>query len=276
MVLRAGLPAVRQLFGAGTKFVGTQPLQLLALAEENAEVRSKELVAGACQEIAIQSANVNRAMRRVVYSVNERHGACCVRQSHNFLHIVDGAHRVGSPSHRYHASIAANLRRQVEHIKGAIARLDVGGANLYTALFQAHPRRDIGVVVQTAHQQLVPALQVSAQGTTQSEGQGGHVGAENDFIGRAVEEVSHGGARIGNHLIGALAGDEGPAGIRVVRRQVIGYRVNHALRDLSTAWSVEEDGRLAVDLLMQRRKLLTHPLADRVCAPVRRFLHLWT
>src|ERR1035437_3074435 len=66
VVLRAGFPAIRQLLGAGAKFVGTQALQLLAFAEKNAEVRPEELVAGARQEIAINSADVNRPMRRVM------------------------------------------------------------------------------------------------------------------------------------------------------------------------------------------------------------------
>ena len=71
--------------GAGAKFVGTQPLQLLALAEENSEVRPEELVAGARQEVAIQSANVNRPMRRVMYRIDEGHGTGRMRQPHNLV-----------------------------------------------------------------------------------------------------------------------------------------------------------------------------------------------
>ena len=182
-----------------------------------------------------------------------------MRQPHNLVNIVDCAHGVGSPPDGHHAGVAANLRREVEHVKGAIARLDVGRAHLHPALLQAYPGRDIRVMIQAAHQQLVPALQLSAQGATQGKGQRRHVGAEDHLVGCAIEEVRHRGARIGNHPIGALAGEECTPGVRVACGEVIGNRVNHALRHLGTARSIEERGRLAVHRPMQRRKLLTHP-----------------
>ena len=50
-------PSGRVASRAGTKFVGTKPLQLLALAEKNTEVRPEELVAGACQKITVNGAD---------------------------------------------------------------------------------------------------------------------------------------------------------------------------------------------------------------------------
>ncbi len=260
MVLRSRFPTVWQLLSAGAEFVGTKPLQLLTLAEENAEVWAEELVAGTRQEVAIESANINRPMRRVMYGVDERHGTRFMRQPHNFLNIVDGANGVGRPSHRYHAGVAANFRREVKHIKRAIGWLDVSGANLHPTLLEANPGRNICVVIEATHQQLVPALQLPTQGATQGEGQRRHVGAEDHFIACAVEEVRHGGTRIGNHLISALTGDERPAGVCIVPGKIIGDRVNHALRDLRAARGIEEHGRPPVHRLMQRRKLSPHPI----------------
>ncbi len=128
-------------------------------------------------------------------------------------------------------------------------------------------------MVEAGDQQLVAALQFAANGAAQREGQRGHVGAEDHLVGRAIEEVGHRGARVGDHLVGALAGDERPAGVRVDSRQVIGDSVDHALRHLGTAGRVEENSRLAVHRLLQRRKLLPHPLRCPDLRAERRFLH---
>ena len=71
-------------------------------------------------------------------------------------------------------------------------------------------------------------------------GQRGHVGAEDDFVGAAVQEVGHGGAGFGDHGVGAAAGGVGSAGVGVVAAQVVGDGVDHALRDLRSAGAVEE------------------------------------
>ena len=273
MVLRAGLPAVGQLLGTSAQLVRTQPLQLLALAVENTEVRAEELVAGACQEVAIEGAHINRPVRRVMHRVDERHRPGRVCQAHNLIHVVDGSHRVGCPSHGHQPRVAANLGRQVEHVERAIGGLDVGGAHLYATLLQAHPRRHIRVVVETGDQQLVAALQLAADGAAQGESQRRHVGAEDDFIGRAIEEVGHRRASVGDHLVGSAAGDESATRIRVEVRKIVGDGINHPLRNLGAAGSVEEHRRLAVHILLQRGKLLPHPTDVQLACLVRRFLH---
>ena len=82
MVLRAGFPAVRQLLSTGAQLVRTQPLQLLTLAKQNSQMRAKELVTRTRQKIAIESANINRTMRRVMHRINENHRARLVCQPH--------------------------------------------------------------------------------------------------------------------------------------------------------------------------------------------------
>ena len=129
-----------------------------------------------------------------MHRIEEGHRARGMRQPHNLLHIVDGAHGVGRPADSHHASVAANFRRQVKHIEGAIARLDVGRAHLEPALLQAHPGRDIRVVIEAAHQQLIAALQLAAKRSTQRKSQRRHVGAEDHFVACAIEEVCHRGA----------------------------------------------------------------------------------
>ena len=140
------------------------------------------------------------------------------------------------------------------------AGLDVGGADFRATLFQADPGRDVGIVIEAGDQQLVATLQVAADGAAQREGQRRHVGAEDDFVGRAIEEVGHGLVRLLDDQFAALAGEKRSAEIGVPLRQVFGDGVDHLLRYLSAAGRVEENGGLAVDRLAQRWKLLADPL----------------
>ena len=122
VVLRAGFPAVGQLLAADAQLVGTQALQLLALAVENALVRAEEFVAGTGQEVSVDGLHVDETVRGVVHCIDERHCSDCVRQADGFLNVVDGADRVGRPAHCHQARAAANLGLQVEHVEGAVGR----------------------------------------------------------------------------------------------------------------------------------------------------------
>ena len=66
--------------------------------------------------------------------------------------------------------------------------------------------------------------------------------------------------RLLDDQVGALAGKEGSAEVCIPLRQVFRDGVDHLLRHLRTAGRIEEYGGLAVDRLIQRRKLLAHPL----------------
>src|SRR5271166_2174952 len=259
VVLRAGFPAVRQLLCAGTQLVRTQPLQLLALAVKDPEVRTEELVTRAGEKVAIQRAHVNRTVRRVVYRIDERHRAGCMRQPHNLVHVAHGSYGISCPTDGYQTRVTADLRRQVEHVKRAIAWVDVGSTHFHPALLKTNPGRDVRVMVQTRDQQFVPALQFAANGTAQGEGERRHVSAEDDLVSGAVEEVGHCRTGIGNHLVSSTAGDKSTTRVRVAGRKVIRDGINDTLRDLCSARSIEEDCGMAVHALLKRGKLLPHP-----------------
>ena len=112
MILRSGLPAIGQLLGRGAELVRAQPLQLFALAVEDAQVRAEKLVAGAGQEVAVQRPHVNGPVRCVMNGIDECHRAGCVRQSHYFVYIVDRSHRVGCPADSDQPGVAPNLGRR--------------------------------------------------------------------------------------------------------------------------------------------------------------------
>ncbi len=71
-----------------------QPLQVLALAVENAHVRAEEFVSRAGQEIAVECTYVNRAVRSVVDGIDVTQRSGLPRQAHHFGDVVDGAHRI--------------------------------------------------------------------------------------------------------------------------------------------------------------------------------------
>ena len=117
------------------------------------------------------------------------------------------------------------------------------------------PRGNIGVVVEARDDDFVSGLEVAANRAGDGEGQRGHVGTEDDFVGAAVQEVGHGAARLGDHGVGAAAGGVGSAGVGVVVAQIVGDGVDDALRDLRSAGAVEECGGVAVDGLGERGEL---------------------
>src|ERR1019366_7079657 len=182
------------------------------------------------------------------------------RQTDDLLNIVDGTDSVRGPAYRDQARVAANLGLQIEHVDGAVGGLDVSRADLGAAFFEADPGRDVGVVIEAGDQQLVARLQVASNSAAKREGQRRHVGAENDFVGRAVKKVGHGLMCLLYDQFAALAGKKRTAEVGVPLRQVFRNRVDHLLWHLGTAGRVEKDGGLAVDRLPQRRKLLPYPL----------------
>ena len=95
----------------------------------------------------------------------------------------------------------------------------------------------------------------SANGAAHGVGERGHVGAEDDFVRGAVQEVGHGASGFGDHGVGVAAGGVGSAGVGVVAAEVVGDGVDDALRDLRAAGAVEEGGLVAVHGLGQRGEL---------------------
>ena len=125
--------------------------------------------------------------------------------------------------------------------------MNLGPADGDAFFFEREPGRDVGVVIEARDQDFVAGAEVAADGAGHGEGQRGHVGAEDDFVGAAVEEICHGGARIGEHGIGVAAGGVGSASVGVVAAQVVGDGVDDALRHLRSAGAVEEYGGMSVD-----------------------------
>src|SRR5579863_6475164 len=106
----------------------------------------------------------------------------------------------------------------------------------------------------------VARTKFAPDGTTDGEGQRGHVGAENNLAGITAQRVRHGGACARNHRVRVATGRVGATGIGVIALQVIRNSVDHALRNLSSTGTIEKSRGLAVDSLRERRKLGANPI----------------
>src|SRR5207253_10686622 len=89
--------------------------------------------------------------------------------------------------------------------------------------------------------------------------QRGHVGTKERFVGIAIEEIGHGTAGFGDGGIGIAAGRVRTASIGIVAVEIAGDGINHTLRDLGAAGTIEKHGRMAIYGLGQCGKLNTDP-----------------
>ena len=253
VVERAPLPAVGHGVGERTHFVRTQPRQMIALAEENAHMRSEEFVGGADEEVAIERGHVDEAVRAIVHGVDVGKRTGGVSQADDRLHRIDRAHGIRCVADGDKLGAFADFAGQVGDIERAIFFVDFGPADgdafvvLFAIFGEREPGRDVGVVIEAGDQDFVPGTEVARDRTRDGVGKGGHVLAEDDFVGGAVEEVGHGFAGGEQHGIGVAAGGVGSASVGVVAAQVVGDSVDHALWNLRTAGAVEERGGVAVD-----------------------------
>ena len=119
------------------------------------------------------------------------------------------------------------------------------------------PRGDVRLVVEGRDDDLVAAGPASPRcERPMCERQRRHVVAELDLVGRAgPEEVGDGRVRLVDHRVRVRARRERPVGVGV-RVAVVGHdRIDHPLRDLRPAGTVEEGDRSPVLLAGERREL---------------------
>ena len=72
-------------------------------------MRPEELIRRANQKIAVEVADINRAVGRVVDGINISQCAHSVSQANNLPHVVDGPHRIGSVAGRHQPSARGDL-----------------------------------------------------------------------------------------------------------------------------------------------------------------------
>src|SRR5580692_3173614 len=94
MIKGAPLPAIWNRVGVGANLEGIEPFQVFTLAIENAYVRAKEFVGRADQKIAVESADIDGPMRRIVNRIDVSHRVPFVSEADDLRDVVDRAHRI--------------------------------------------------------------------------------------------------------------------------------------------------------------------------------------
>ena len=117
---------------------------------------------------------------------------------------------------------------------------------------QRQPGGDVGVVVHVGDDDLVALAEHLADAEADQADERGGVHAEADFR-RAVgvDQQRDALARLGDRLVDRDAAAIAAAALHIVGDQMMGHRVEHALRDLRAGGIVEED---EVAGLLQRRE----------------------
>src|SRR5713101_9725739 len=121
---------------------------MLALAVDAAHMRAEEFVRGAGQEIAIQGADVNGPVRRVMHGIEERQRAGGMRELRNLFHGIDCSDGIRRVANGNQSGARSYLSPQVVQIERATFLKDVHLAHDYAVLFEGAPGGDVGVMVE--------------------------------------------------------------------------------------------------------------------------------
>ena len=265
MLRRAVLEAVPdRIVVRGAHLVRLQALEELALAERHAHVRAEELVRRAEEHVDVPARDVDPAVRAVVDGVRPGERAGAVRELDDPRHVRRRPDRVRRDRERDDARPLGELRLEVVEVEREIvvdAREADDDAEI---LLERQPRRHVRVVVEPRADDLVTALELSAERAREQEVERGHALPERDLVRMAGEEAAGGGAGALDQLDGADARLVRRADVRVVLAQVAGDRVDHLVRALRPAGPVEE-GEPAVECACSARGRLGHPAGSCSC-----------
>src|SRR6478672_9207348 len=105
---------------------------------------------------------------------------------------------------------------------------------------ELEPRRDVAVVIEARHEDLVAGRECPSESAREREVEGRHVLAEDRLRGPAAEEAGRGRVRQLDQLVAAAAGGERSTEVRVGLAEIRGDRVDHRSRTLRAAGGVEE------------------------------------
>ena len=190
--------------------------------------------------------------------VTERSGL--PRQAHDFGDVVDRSYSVRGIADCDQSRASANLPRQILHVERAIVFVELHGADRDAFFFQRLPRGEVRVVIEQREHDFVAGTEFASKGAAQGESQRGHVRAEDDLVGIAIEKVGHRRPRFRDHAVGVATGEVGAARVGVVARQIIRDGVNHALRHLRATGAIQKDRGTAIDGLCECRELGADPI----------------
>ena len=180
-------------------------------------------------------------MRRVLHGVDPAQRADLVRELRDPRDVDDRADRVRRPDARDDAHALVEPVREVVVVEAQILR-HVHPLDLEAAVGgELDPRRDATVVVEARDEDPVALAPVARGGAREREVEPGHVGTEDDVVGRAAEEASGVLACRREDSLDPLARLVVRADVRARLAQRARDRVADLVRHLRAAGRVEED-----------------------------------
>ena len=226
-------------------------------APKNADVRSEELVGRASQEVGAKIANVDADVWNGVNRVDKDQRSHPVGHCSDFANRIDSADRVGGQPDCQNAGPLSEKAFEVVKSECAVRRIDIQVADRRAGVGRCqHSRRDIGVVIQSGHDDLISRPPGSCERSAERERQARHVLAEHDFIGVVgSEQIGNGAMCFLNEGSDLSTGGKQSAFIGISMREAIGHGINHDLRHLASAGFVEERGGLPTYLPSKSREL---------------------
>jgi hypothetical protein len=215
-------------------------LEKVTLAERQAHVRAEVLVRRADQHVHVPGADVDRPMGCVVNGVGPGECAHRVRELDDAPDVRCGADGVRGHGKRDDTRALGEVRLEV-----GVVELEVGGhtgdANDDAEVVrELQPRRDVRVVVQLRHDDLVARAQGSGEGAREQEVERGHALPEGRLACVAAEEVACPPMRERDELVGAAARLVRRTDVRVRLAKVVRDRGDHLVGALRAPRAVEE------------------------------------
>ena len=191
MLARPELEAVPDRLVRGRPHLVRAPrLEQLPLAEREAHVRAEVLVRRADEDVDVPRGDVDRPVRRVVDGVGPRERAGRVRELDDTAHVGRGPDRVRRDRERDDARALGELRREIVVVELELVGQARDAHDDAEVVRELEPRRDVRVVVERRHDDLVARAQRPRERPAQQEVERGHALAERRLARRAAEEAT--------------------------------------------------------------------------------------
>ncbi len=188
--------------------------------------------------------HVDRPVRGVVDCVGPGEGACSVGEVGDPADIGERSEGVRRNGKRYDARPIRQLALEVAVVERRVV-VDIDEADLQLLVVrELEPRRDIRVVVELRHENLISLVPGTSKGARERKGEARHVRAEDRLFRRAAQELGRSEPRLSDERLGLAARLVRAAGVRVRLAVVARDGVDHLVRDLCPARPVEEGERL--------------------------------
>jgi hypothetical protein len=259
---RAGLEAAGQFFRRAAHLVGFQPGKQFLPAPQHAEMRAKELVGRAGEEIAPERLHVRQAMRHELNGIDIDQRAGFLSQPGERRHVVDRAGHVAGEVKRQKPRALAQERREIGRLDTPALTIERKPLHRQAEIpRQQQPWGDVALMVHPGEDDFIARPEQPPDGAGQMQRERRHALADDDLaMGGGAQHVRHRLMCIQPKPFRALRAIEKTAEIVRGGRHGIGHRVDHLLRHQRAGRVVEIDRR--VRQLRNGRKAAPH-LIDR-------------